>query len=72
MHSGTPAKSTHCIPQLRVDERVHDDRRVSACAPDRALEIVNGLGARVTNLLELLVWELRFERQDEARSRLTG
>jgi hypothetical protein len=72
MHSRTAAKATHCIPELRVDERVHDHRRVSSRAPDSALEIVHRLSARVADLFELLVWELRFERLNEARSGLTG
>ena len=72
MDPRSPAEATHCVPQFRVDERVHDDGRVSPSAPNGALEIVNCLRTRVTNLLELLIWKLRLERHNEARSRLTG
>jgi hypothetical protein len=66
------AESTHGISQLGIDERVHDHGCMSAGAADRALEVVDGFGARMPHLLELLLGELRFQRLHEARSGLTG
>ena len=66
------AQAAHGVAQLRIDERVDDNRGVTACARDGALEIVHALGARVANLLELLLRKLRLERLDEPRRGLAG
>jgi hypothetical protein len=68
----TPAEPAHRIPQLRIHERVHDDRGVAPRARDGALEIVDGLGPGMAHFLELLVGELRLQCLHEACGRFTG
>jgi hypothetical protein len=70
VHPGTAAKPPHGVAKLSVDERVDHDSGVTAGARDRELEVGNGLGARVADLFELLVWELRLERLDQPSGRL--
>ena len=60
-----PTEPPHRVPHLRIYERVHDDGGAAASAPHRELEILHRLDARVPDLLELLVRELRFERLHE-------
>ena len=60
------------IAELRVDERVDDHRRPAFGAVQREVQVVDGLDARVADLLELLLGELRLERVDEPHGRLPG
>src|SRR2546430_2617602 len=66
------AERLHRGPQLGLDERVDDDGRPAAGTVDGQLQVVHRLDARVADLLERLVRELRLERGDEARSGLAG
>ena len=52
--------------------RVDDDRRPPLRPLDRELEILDRLHARMADLLERLVGELRLERHHEPRRRLAG
>ena len=67
-----PAERAHRLAQLRLHERVDDHRRPPAHAVDRELEIVLRLDARMPDLDELLVRELRLERLHEPRRGLAG
>ena len=64
------AETAHRVAHLLVDERVHDDRGVSARRRDGALEVGDRLAAGMPHLLELLIGELRLQRLYEARGRL--
>jgi hypothetical protein len=70
MHARSATEASHGIPHLGLDEGVHDDRGTAACAPHGELEILDGLDARVPDLLELLVGKLGFECLHETRGRL--
>ena len=67
-----PAERAHRVAQLRLHERVDDDRRPALHPVDREVEVVLRLDARMADLDELLVGELRLERLDEARRGLAG
>ena len=67
-----PAQRAHRLAQLRLHERVDDHRRPPAHAVDRELEVVLRLDARMPDLDEVLVRELRLERLHETRRRLAG
>jgi hypothetical protein len=58
--------------ELRVYERVDDHGRAAFGAVERKVEIVDGLDARVADLLELLLRELRFQRVHEPDGGLAG
>ncbi len=66
------AERAHRLAELRLDERVDDDGRAAAHPVHRELEVVLRLDARVADLDELLLRELRLERLDEARRGLAG
>ena len=72
MEARPAAERAHRLAELRLDERVDDDRRPAAHPVDRELEVVLGLDARVADLDEVLLRELRLERLDEPRRRLAG
>ncbi len=54
------------------DERVDDDGGAALHPVDGELEVVLGLDARVADLDELLLGELRLERLHEPRGGLAG
>src|SRR6266550_4316556 len=54
------------LAELGVDERVDDHGGPALGAVERELQVVDGLDARVADLFELLVGELRLERVNEA------
>ena len=60
------------LAQLGLDEGVDDDRRPALHPVDRELQVGDRLDARMADLGELLVGELRLERLDEALSGLAG
>ena len=66
------AEVPHRLAQLRLDDRVDDDRGPALRAVDDEPEVVHGLDARVPDLLERLLGELRLERGDEARRGFPG
>ena len=66
------AEGAHRLAQLGLDERVDDDGRAPLHPVDRELQVGDRLDARMADLGELLVGELRLERLDEALSRLAG
>ena len=66
------AERAHRLAQLGLDERVDDDRRAPLHPVDRELQVGDRLDARVPDLEELLVRELRLERLDEALRGLAG
>jgi hypothetical protein len=71
VNPGPTAEPAHRIPQLGVDERVDDDRGMSASAGDCPLQIVDGLGPRVAHFLERLLGKLGLERKHEPGGRLS-
>ena len=72
MHTRAATQAPHRVTQLRIDERVDDDRSVSACARDGTVEIDDRLHPRVPHLLELLLGKLGFECLHEACSGFAG
>ena len=72
MEARPAAERAHRLAELRLDERVDDDGGPAAHPVDRELEVVLRLDARMADLDELLVGELRLERLDEPRRRLAG
>ena len=66
------AERPHRLAQLGLHERVDDDGRPPSGAVHREREVVDGLDARVADLLELLLGELRLEREDEPDGGLAG
>ena len=64
------AERAHRVAQLRLHERVDDDRRPALHPVDGDVQVVLRLDARVADLDELLLRELRLERLDEARGGL--
>ena len=66
------AERAHGLAELRLDERVDHDRRTAAHPVHRELEVVLRLDARVADLDEVLLRELRLERLDEPRRGLAG
>ena len=64
------AERAHLGAQLRLDERVDDDRGPASRAPHDLREVVDALDHRMPDLLELLLRELRLERVHEAGRRL--
>jgi hypothetical protein len=71
VHARATAEPAHRIAHLAIDQRVHDDRRMPACRRDRALEVGDRVAARMPDLLELLLGELRLQRLHEAGRGLT-
>ena len=65
-----PAQRPHRFAQLRIDERVDDDRRAALHPIDRELEVGDRLDARMADLEELLLGELRLESLHETLRRL--
>ena len=65
-----PAERAHRLAQLRLDERVDDDGGPALHPVDRELQVGDRLDARMADLEELLVGELRLERLDEPRGGL--
>ena len=72
MHLGAAAEEAHLLAQLRLYQRVDDDRRTALGALDGELEVLHCLHPRMPDLLERLLRELRLERHHEPRSRLAG
>ena len=72
MHLRAAAEDAHLLAQLRLHERVDDDCRPALGAFDRKLEVLHRLHARMPDLLERLLGELRLERHHEPRGRLAG
>ena len=66
------AERAHRLAQLRLDQRVDDDRLAPLHPLDGELKIGDRLDARMPDLAELLVRELGLERLDEPRRRLAG
>ena len=66
------AERAHRLAQLGLDERVDDDRRPALHPVDRELQVGDRLDARMPDLEELLLRELRLERLHEALRRLAG
>ncbi len=67
VHLRAAAEVPHRLPHLRLDEGVDRDGRPTLHAVDRQLEVVQVLHARVPDLPELLLRELRLERLHEPR-----
>ena len=65
MHAGAAAELAHRVPQLRRDQCVDHDRGPAARLPDRDAQVLDVLDARVPDLDERLIGELRLERDDE-------
>ena len=72
MQLGAPAEVLHRLPQLGLDDRVDDDRGPALRAVDDEAEVVHRLDARMADLLERLLGELRLERGDEPRGGFAG
>ena len=72
MHARATAETTHRVAELWIDERVDDDSRTSARASHCNLELVDGVDARMSHLLELLLRKLRLERVHEPCGGLAG
>ena len=66
------AERAHLGAELRLDERVDDDRGPASCAPHGIGEVLDALDHRMPDLLERLLGELGLERVNEARRRLPG
>ena len=66
------AEVAHRLAELGLDDRVDDDRRPALRAVDDEAEVVHRLDARMADLLERLLRELRLERGDEPRRGLAG
>ena len=60
------------LAELRMDERVDDHGGPALRSIQRQVEVVDGLDARVADLLELLLRELRLERMHEPHGGLPG
>jgi hypothetical protein len=65
-----PAQVAHRLAKLLLDERVDGDSRAAAHPADGEPQVVDGLDARMPDLLEVEVGELRLERDHEPRRRL--
>ena len=65
VHARPATQPSHRVTELRIDERVDDDRSVSARARDGTVEIDDRLHPRVPHLLELLLGKLGLERLHE-------
>ena len=61
------AELAHRLAQARLDERVDHHGRPAAGGRDGQLEIVDGFDARMPDLGEHLLRELRLEREHEPR-----
>ena len=66
------AERAHAVAQLRLDERVDDHRRAALHPLDRQLQVGDRLDARMPDLEELLVGELRLQRLHEPLRGLAG
>jgi hypothetical protein len=64
------AELPHRVAHRRLDERVHHDCRASAGLLHGDVEVVDVLDARMPDLLERLIGELRLEREHETLRRL--
>src|SRR5690242_19871722 len=67
-----PAERAHRLAELRLHQRVDDDRGAAPHSVDGELEVVGRLDTRVTDLDELLVRELRLECLHETGRGLAG
>ena len=72
MQARPAAEGAHGFAELWLHERVDDDGRPAAHAVHGELEVVLRLDARMADLDEVLLWELRLQRLDEARRGLAG
>src|SRR5205807_3253085 len=72
MESRAAAKYPHLLAQLGLDEGVDDDRWSPLRPLDREAKVIDGLHARVPDLLELLLRKLRLERVHEPCGGLPG
>ena len=72
METRAAAEGAHRLAELGLDEGVDDDGRPAAHPVHGELEVVLGLDARVADLDEVLLRELRLERLDESCSGLAG
>ena len=72
VHLRAPAELPHRVAQLGLDERVDATAGRPFIRLTAMLQVVDGLDARVPDLLERLIRELRLERLDEPRGRLSG
>src|SRR5262249_19519907 len=72
VHARAAAELAHDIAKLGVDERVEQHGRAPLRPLDREPQVVGRLGARVADLLELLIRELRLERLHEPRRGRAG
>jgi hypothetical protein len=66
------AEAAHLLAQLRLDERVDDDGGPAPHPFDGEPQVGDRLDARMADLLEVLIRELRLERGDEPRGGLAG
>ena len=72
VHARAAAELAHRVAELALDERVDHDRRPPARLLHGDVEILDVLDARMADLLERLIRELRLEREHEALRRLAG
>ena len=70
VHTGAPAELAHRLAQGRLDERVDHHRRPAARVATAIWRSSTDLDARVADLLEHLLRELRLEGEHEPRRRL--
>ena len=70
VQSCAPAERAHRGAQLGLHDRVDDHRRAALHPVDGEVQVLLRLDARVPDLDELLIGELRLEREDEARGGL--
>ena len=72
MQPRPPAERPHRVAQLRLHECVDDDGGPAPHAAHGQVEVVLRLDARMADLDELLLGELRLERLHEPRGGLAG
>ena len=63
--TGAAAELAHRVSELGADERIDHDRRAATCLLHGDVQILDVLGARMPDLRERLVGELRLEREHE-------
>src|SRR6185312_910237 len=67
-----PAEVAQRVAQLRLDDRVHDDRRTALRPVDDEPQVVHGLDPRMADLLERLLGKLGLEGRDQPGRGLAG
>ncbi len=72
VHACAAAELAHRVAQLRLDERVDHDRGPPARLLHGDVEVLDVLDARMPDLDERLIRELRLEREHEPRRSLPG